>query len=57
MCRHLGTFLFYRQFGTVLWSHVIRFFRLLVDLMARVSAHLSAQDCVNVRRNAPFTVE
>ena len=57
MCRHPGTSLSCRQFGTVIWSQMIRFFRLSIDLMVRVFAHSSAQDCVNVRRNAPFTVE
>lgn len=28
-----------------------------VHLMTRVSAHLSAQDCMDVRRNAPLTVD
>ena len=27
------------------------------DHLVRIPACLSAQDCVNVRRNAPFTVE
>lgn len=27
------------------------------DHLLRNSAYLSAQDCMNVRRNAPFTVE
>lgn len=46
-----------RQFGTVIWSQMIRFFRLPVHLMVRVCAHLSALNCVIMRVYAPFTAE